>query len=90
VLASDETTNENGTFKYRKNPDVCGVVIDKGSDGGFVQISGGNKATTRVDTGQNDVKDGERFVYVDILSEQTCMLYGEPTVLYVSPVPQHH
>lgn len=89
MLASDETTNELDTFKYRKNPDVCGVVIDKGSDAGFVQVSGGDKATTRVDTGQKDDKVGERFVYVDILSEQTCMLYGEPTVLYVSPIPHH-
>jgi len=76
-LATEETTGEND-FKLEKHPSVCGVVVDKGSERGYVQVSGGNENTTRVDTGQ-----GEGFILVEILAGQTCMLYGSPTVLYI-------
>jgi hypothetical protein len=85
ILDVDEITGQSD-FKYERHPDACGVVIDKGSEHGFVQVSGGDKATTKVLTGQNDL-DQERYVYVDILNGQTCMLYGRPTVLYIRPQP---
>ncbi|KAF2845020.1 hypothetical protein T440DRAFT_511851 [Plenodomus tracheiphilus IPT5] len=75
-LADEETTGQND-FKYRKYPSVCGVVVDKGSDRGFVQVSGGNEETKRVDTGRGDTG----FTFVEISEGQTCMLYGEPTAI---------
>lgn len=75
-VALEETTGEND-FRYEKSPKVCGVVVDKGSERGFVQVTGGGK-TTRVDTGA-----GEGFEFIDISEGQTCMLYGQPTVLYI-------
>jgi len=86
ILDEDEITGRPDYFEYERHPDACGVVIDKGSDHGFVQVSGGDKATTKVSTGQKDLGQ-ERYVYVDILNEQTCMLYGRPTVLYIRPQP---
>ena len=79
-LATEETTGQND-FKYEKHPSVCGVVVDKGSERGFVQVSGGNKETTRVDTGRGDTG----FTFVEISEGQTCMLYGQPTVLFCYP-----
>ncbi|KAF2741671.1 hypothetical protein M011DRAFT_472890 [Sporormia fimetaria CBS 119925] len=81
-LASEETTGANN-FAFEKSPKVCGVVVDKGSKRGFVQVSGGGKGTTRVATGE-----GAGFEFVAILEGQTCMLYGEPTVLYICPRPE--
>lgn len=79
-LASHETTGEND-FKYEKSPSVCAVVVDKGSVLGFAQITGGGKKTERINTGRGDTG----YVLANISSGQTCMLYGEPTVLYFSP-----
>jgi hypothetical protein len=87
MLDTDETTGEYD-FKNQKNPSVCGVIVDKCSGHGFVQVSGGNEVTTKVGTGEKEYESEMRFVYVDILSGQTCMLYGAPTVLYVLPQTQ--
>lgn len=86
MLDVQETTGQLHQFPYETAPNACGVVVDKSSDHGFVQVSGGDKATTRVPTGAKN-RDEERYVYVDILNGQTCMLYGQPTVLYVRPQP---
>ena len=79
-LAPVETTGEND-FRYEQSPNVSAVVVDKGSERGFVQITGGGKSTERVDTGRGD----KGFTLVEILTGQTCMLYGRPTVLYIQP-----
>ena len=80
LIDTDETTGAND-FKYEKWPNVCGVVVDKSSGSGFVQVTGGGKPLQRADTG-----DGATgFPKLDIQKGQTCMLYGKPTVLYIRP-----
>jgi len=79
-LAPDETTGEND-FKYKRSPDVCGVVVDKGSGSGYAQITGEGKETQIFYTG----REHTGFAKADILPGQSCMLYGEPTVLYIVP-----
>ena len=79
-----ETTGQSDYFKFETSLNACGVVIDKSSGYGYVQVSGGVNATTKIATGQMK-KNEEKYVYVEILNEQTCMLYGQPTVLYVRP-----
>ncbi|CAI6091380.1 hypothetical protein V2G26_019101 [Clonostachys chloroleuca] len=79
-LAPDQTTGEDD-FKYKRSPDVGGVVIDRSSDSGYVQISGGTKAAVKITTGL-----GERGYHCEIIAEgQSCMLYGRPTVWYIVP-----
>lgn len=78
-LAAEETTGQND-FKYETHPNVCGVVVDKGSERGFVQVSGGDRETTRVNTGRGE----EGFSFLEISEGQSCMLYGQPTVLFCS------
>ncbi|OBS20583.1 hypothetical protein FPOA_06940 [Fusarium poae] len=79
-LAPDETTAEDD-FKYERSPQVCGVVVDLGSESGYVQISGGSKPTVKITTG---LKEGE-FHFENISDGQSCMLYGRPTVWYIVP-----
>lgn len=55
--------------------------MDKGSALGYAQITGGGKKTEIIYTGRGDTG----YVLTNLLSGQTCMLYGEPTVLYVLP-----
>jgi hypothetical protein len=78
-LASDETTGEND-FRFERAPNVCAVVIERGTGSGWVQIIGGGK-TEIVRTNCED----KEFVIVDIAAGQSCMLYGTPTVLYIYP-----
>ncbi|KIV94120.1 hypothetical protein PV10_05269 [Exophiala mesophila] len=80
VVDPDETTGEDN-FIYEKWPDVCGVVVDKGSENGFVQITGGGKPAQRINTGDG----ASGFAKIDIHNGQSCMLYGRPTVLYIRP-----
>jgi len=84
TLDTDETSGNNA-FPYRRYPDVVGVVIDEDSDRGFVQITGRDNASTkRFHTGKQGKKKGYRLLY---LSEgETCMLYGNPTVLFILPI----
>ncbi|RYO79255.1 hypothetical protein DL763_009349 [Monosporascus cannonballus] len=78
-LDEDETTGEDD-FKYRQHPDVVGVVVDKGSGRGFVQISGQVEGdTVRISTGRGRIG----YEYRDILEGQSCMLYGCPTVFFI-------
>ncbi|KAL4891344.1 hypothetical protein BDV59DRAFT_182277 [Aspergillus ambiguus] len=79
-LAPDETTGEND-FKYERSPNVCGVIVDEGSGFGYVQISGGDKDTVIIYTGRGQTG----FKRANISKDQTCMLYGYPTVLYIRP-----
>lgn len=79
-LAPDETT-ANDDFKYERSPHVCGVVVDRGSGSGYVQISGGDKTTVKVTTG---LREGG-FQSEAISEGQSCMLYGRPTVWFILP-----
>jgi len=79
-LADDETTG-NDDFKFKKSPEVCAVIVDKDSERGFAQISGGSKSTEMIQTGLGDTGQ----VMVNIFANQSCMLYGRPTVLFVYP-----
>lgn len=85
-LAAEETTGGND-FKHAKYPNVCGVVVDKGSAQGWIQIQGGNKTTMKINTGpgENIGPGEERFAFEEISDGQSCMLYGCPTVLYICP-----
>ena len=77
-------TGENtgkGAFKYERGPNVCAVVIDKNSGSGFVQITGGGFADQVIKTGPQETG----FNMAEIQSEQTCMIYGRSTVLYIRP-----
>ena len=75
-----ETTGEND-FRYEQSPNVCTVMVDKDSKHGFIQITGGGKSIKKVNTGRGD----KGFTLVEISTGQTCMLYGQPTVLYIQP-----
>lgn len=79
-LALEETTGEED-FKYEKSPNVCGVVVDKGSGRGYAQITGGGKDPRIIYTGRGE----SGCVKAEILAGQTCMLYGRSTVLYILP-----
>ncbi|OJD20177.1 hypothetical protein ACJ73_08491 [Blastomyces percursus] len=79
-LALEETTGEED-FKYEKSPNVCGVVVDKGSGLGYAQITGGGKEPRIIYTGRGE----SGCVKAEILAGQTCMLYGRSTVLYILP-----
>ncbi len=62
-------------------PDVCAVVVDKKSGGGFVQITGAGLPDQIIETGPGETG----FAIADIASGQTCMIYGSSTVLYIRP-----
>lgn len=84
IIDANETTGENSgpnAFRYEVWPNVCGVVVDTGSEKGFVQITGGELADQVIQTGygKSDV------VMADIQPDQTCMIYGSSTVLYIRP-----
>lgn len=79
-LADEETTGEND-FKFKRNPDACAVVVDLGSRKGWVQISGGQTNTVMISTGP----ERTGYQYASIPENQTCMLYGCPTVLFIHP-----
>lgn len=54
--------------------------MDKSSGRGYAQITGGEKEPQMLYTG-----NGTGYEKADILPGQSCMLYGEPTVLYIMP-----
>ncbi|KAK4073567.1 hypothetical protein Purlil1_13009 [Purpureocillium lilacinum] len=83
-IASEETTGEND-FTYKQWPEVVGVMVDKGSDRGFVQISGEEGSEiVRIHTGRGE----NDCVFASVSEGQSCMLYGYPTVIFIYPVSQ--
>lgn len=83
-IDADETTGEDSgdnAFRWEVGPDVCGVVVDKNSGIGFVQITGAGLPDQVIQTGPKETG----FSLADIASSQTCMIYGCSTVLYVRP-----
>ncbi|KAJ5155651.1 hypothetical protein N7492_008454 [Penicillium capsulatum] len=79
-IAPEETTGEDD-FKYEQWPNVCAVVVDKGSGRGYAQITGGGKEVQIIYTGRGETG----YVLANISHGQSCMLYGNPTVLYIYP-----
>ncbi|KAH7303036.1 hypothetical protein B0I35DRAFT_195482 [Stachybotrys elegans] len=79
-LAPNATTGADD-FKYERSPDVKGVVVDRNSGSGYVQISGGGKQAVKIPTGLGE----SGYHYEAIAEEQSCMLYGRPTVWYIVP-----
>ena len=84
VLVDTEETTGANDFKYEKYPDACGVVVDKSSGNGWVQVTGGGLGLQQEETGDGATS----FAKLDIQKGQTCMLYGKPTVLYIRPRPR--
>ncbi|KAK4170792.1 hypothetical protein QBC36DRAFT_120906 [Triangularia setosa] len=81
-LAPDETTAA-GDLKYQRFPNVRGVVVDRSSETGYVQISSRDNGITKITTGPGE----SGFQYEPILEGQSCMLYGCPTVWWIEPCP---
>ncbi|KAJ5094675.1 hypothetical protein N7456_010536 [Penicillium angulare] len=79
-IASSETTGEHD-FKYEEWPNVCAVLVDKSSGLGYAQITGGGKEVQIMYTGRGETG----YVLANISSGQSCMLYGNPTVLWIYP-----
>ncbi|KAJ6050936.1 uncharacterized protein N7446_005564, partial [Penicillium canescens] len=52
-IAPAETTGEND-FKYEQWPNVCAVVVDKGSGRGYAQITGGGEEVHAIYTGRGE------------------------------------
>ncbi|KFY50858.1 hypothetical protein V495_00053 [Pseudogymnoascus sp. VKM F-4514 (FW-929)] len=83
-IEADETTGEDSgdnAFRWRVGPDVCGVVVDRNSGRGFVQITGSGLKDQVIQTGPEE----SGFTMAGIASGQTCMIYGRSTVLYIRP-----
>lgn len=77
VLDEDETT---GNFKTWTSLEISAVVIDLGSEVGFIGISSTDgRPFQKIVTGPS--KTG--YLCVQMLDGQTCMLYGNSTVLLV-------
>ena len=70
-------------------PDVSKVAIDKRSDTGGVQITGGGYEDRLYETGPETGNEETRFVVVDIYLGQRCMIFGQSTVLYIRPRKKH-
>ncbi len=82
-LDDDEITGKND-FPYKMGPHVCGAIVDKRSAKGKVVITGGENSKSRViQTGPE--KTGNQFAVVEIAEDETCMIYGKSTILYIKP-----
>ena len=79
-LDDDETTGDND-FKNESAPDVYAVVIDEGSEKGYVGITSVGKPFVKILTGEGS--NGYRVE--EISTGQMCMLYGCPTVWFIRP-----
>ncbi len=83
-IADYETTGENKgkrAFPSESAPKVCAVVVDKNSEEGFVEITGGGFTDRVIKTGPKETG----FEIAEIRSNQGCMIYGCSTVLYICP-----
>ncbi|QQK48047.1 hypothetical protein Pdw03_5682 [Penicillium digitatum] len=69
-IAPAETTGEND-FKYEQWPNVCAVVVDKGSGRGYAQITGGGEEVHAVYTGRGETG----YALANISHGQSCMLH---------------
>ncbi|OQE76229.1 hypothetical protein PENNAL_c0069G10298 [Penicillium nalgiovense] len=69
-IAPAETTGEND-FKYEQWPNVCAVVVDKGSGRGYAQITGGGEEVHAIYTGRGETG----YALANISHGQSCMLH---------------
>ena len=79
-IAPKKIIKEND-FKYEQSSNVCAVIIDKNSGRGYTQITKRDKAPEIIYTDRGD----SNFVNVDIIADQTCILYGRFIILYIRP-----
>jgi hypothetical protein len=56
-------------------------VVDKNSGRGWVQLVGGGQEPRSVNTGSKETG----FETLDIYADQTSMIYGRSTVIYIRP-----
>jgi hypothetical protein len=85
-IDDEETTGAlsgKDAFLSVEGPDVCGVVIDRWSERGSVQITGKGYDDVVITTGDRTVK--EDIVVEWIKPGQTCMLFYRPTVRFLRP-----
>lgn len=74
-----------GSFTYKKSGEAAGVIIDRDSGRGYVQISRSRESDTVIVQTGRGVKG---VVYQEIPEGYTCMLYGDSRVWYVHQVDQ--
>jgi len=84
-LDEDETTGNNSA-RWKLGIDVAGAVIDKKSEPGLVSITAPNKTSRTIKTGPG--ADGAQFEEVVIESDETCMIYGRSSLIYLTRRPQ--
>jgi len=70
-----------GTFTSERAPAVHKVVVDKGSGSGYVEIAGGGLKPYFIRTSP----DRSGIEVVEIQGDQTCMIHGRSSVLYIRP-----
>lgn len=75
------TDSGEGAFLSETAPDVCKVVIDKGSKRGYVEITGGGLQAAFVRTSPEETG----YAVVALQDGQRCMIYGSSTVVYIRP-----
>jgi hypothetical protein len=75
------TDSGEGAFVSETAPDVERVVIDKGSDRGYVEITGGGLDPYWVRTSP----ERAGIEVVELKADQTCMIHGRSTVVYIRP-----
>lgn len=81
-LAANETTGDNN-FTYKRWPEIVGVIVDQGSERGFVQVSGEEGGEiVRIYTGRGK----KEATFASVSEGQSCMLYGYPTVIFIYPL----
>jgi len=74
----------DGAFISETAPGVHKVVIDKGSEGGYVEITGGGLEPYFVRTSP----ELTGVEIVQLQNDQRCMINGCSTVLYIRPRPR--
>jgi nucleoside-triphosphatase THEP1 len=75
------TDSGEGAFKSEATPDICKVVVEKGSKRGYVEITGGGLQASFVRTSPE--KTG--YEVIALQDGQRCMIYGSSTVVYIRP-----
>ena len=78
------TTGEDsgeGAFVSETAPDVVKVVVDKGSERGYVEIAGGGLEAFFIRTSPEQ----SGFSVAELQNGQICMINGRSTVVYNRP-----
>ncbi|PMD57622.1 uncharacterized protein K444DRAFT_615027 [Hyaloscypha bicolor E] len=70
-----------GAFVSEMAPDVVKVVVDKGSERGYVEIAGGGLEAFFIRTSPEQ----SGFSVAELQNGQMCMINGRSTVVYIRP-----